>query len=368
VSAREGLEPLVARYLEGELAELYQERPGATEDDGQWTAYTPIEGTPVEELSWEEHVEAGPTPEGTSGTDDAPRGRWVLKTVHDDQREWVLAGALDRLGVLEAVGILDTTTAAAWRTRFQQAWGLEAPEPDEHGDEPTMSRARAVLEEALSRVEPLRRGEEHNPEAESYFQGALDTFRALGVITDDEHTDWFHRKVERLSPGAAADLPPNAKDSLVVGLPFDEDEPWDDEDGPDLADFNLGPPRRIVIAPAERRHGLRLTAVQLHDQGLQVSWHLLIPREHEGVPDPGQDSLDWFDEALDTRAPEFELEDDAGSQHRSLGRESAGSPGGSLRSTGPHVLYGTHLFRGTVSQEATQLRIRAGVDHWVVPL
>ncbi|MFL5779836.1 MAG: hypothetical protein ACJ760_00835 [Thermoleophilaceae bacterium] len=142
----------------------------------------------------------------------------------------VTAGGFDprehfaaQVGTLAAVGLLDPDEASAWWRRFDEGAGPPRVEPDDE----LRGRAERYLESVRD-----------DDEAAS---AALNAFAGIGLLT-------MHDAVERLAV---------------------DDEPWDDEELPDIGAGDL---RRVVLGPTEEAGGFRLLAAELYPGGIVVRW------------------------------------------------------------------------------------------------
>ncbi len=195
-----------------------------------------------------------------------------------------------------------------------------------------LSAARAVV--GLGDITERRAG------LLAHFGGALEAFRAVGAVTDDELVDWNRRMLVALG----VEPPPPAPAGAAQAVWFGPGEP------PSAAP---SPPRAavpefigVIPGPGEllRTSGgdLRVLAVELYDYGVVVRWRVTGLDLRGELPDDevdfdedlsGLPELVVFRRRLDaehrwrqTLLSTFALEDDAGTLYRSTGASSGGGP------------------------------------------
>lgn len=290
----------------------------------------------------------------------------------DEDRDWVLEMSLDGLAALRATGLISDRLADEWRENFEEAWHPPVGEDEVAPDGELRGRARRVLGEALGRIESVRAGSEERGPA-LFFMAALDMARATEVIDADEHRDWWLRHMDALSPGAAAEL-----ESVPVGGNVAIWDPPDESDTEEQRaqrereedDWAFTPAEleRVVLAPPERRSGVRLTVVSLYANAVVIHWHLLYKRGTDAGEETSGEHFRAFRRAVDELMPQLVVRDEVGNEYPPVGRPSGGGPGGMPGDSGPAVLWGKSTFRGRVPGTARNLDVRAGDDVWLVEL
>jgi hypothetical protein len=237
---------------------------------------------------------------------------------------------------IEALGLLPASEAAEWRRRFELArtsWStgpLAGPEQkrlaEEHLD--SVARSLAGAPDTESRSAMLDR-----------FDAAFSLYLHTGLERPEDASRWGERLENAL--GRTVE---EFELVEVAGLdPAELDEPGGKEPPP------IGAALRVVPAEPARHDGLCVTAVALHEHGLELHWHEL--REDPFDPDES-----------DTRR--FEANDDVGTEYSSF--DSGGSSWSERN--GVFAVIGHSICRTAVPGVASELRIARGAARWRIPL
>jgi hypothetical protein len=232
------------------------------------------------------------------------------------------------IAALEAIGLLGAAAAERWRERFADA---NLPFAPVELDDALRERLYAYLG-ALARDAAAPAGETDG--SLQRLTVALQSFRRVGLLDDDELAWWLGLPRPRSGSGSERQLPSPSR---------------------------LGPFVRSVPGPPERRRGLRVISVDLFEQGVYARLHLARNgRDEDGglTPLPDDDGAGG-----PLVSPRFELllRDDLGTVYRGGGRGGGGRSGhvdGPLsfhveRSFAPAVPHGAR----TLSLYADDLRI-----------
>jgi hypothetical protein len=237
----------------------------------------------------------------------------------------VVAGHEGRLLALEQVGAITAQEAAHWRRRLHEAATWQEPAREPHS-EAVAARAADHLETILAPITSSAR------EGAAACFSAIAAYGQTGILTAGEALSWRERLRAQL------DLEP-------------ERPPWCSRH--DLV--------RVVAGPAERRHGLRITSVELYDDGVVLLWHHACewsdgpetPRvwNYMDIETAGADELD-----------PHALTDDLGTRYSGRGGPDFGINGG-----GSVVRFGTSVFTPAVPTRARRLHVplwdgRNGID------
>lgn len=210
------------------------------------------------------------------------------------------------------------------------------------------------------------RASKTDPGPSERFQGALNLAEGIGALTEQESFELWRAGVDATSPGAGAELTPELRHGFIAVSVIQDVELSPEEQARLDAEkedwsFDPGAPLRVIAGPADRLAGLRVVAVELHEHGLAVTWHLLVPRtpqewaEQNARPDR---DLELFEQLEEEHRPAFEIRDDTGLEHPRARRAGGTSPGGIPRTSGPLVFWGTELHREPVSTAASTLEMR----------
>jgi hypothetical protein len=237
---------------------------------------------------------------------------------------------------IEALGLLPASEAAEWRQRFELAragWstgphaGPEQKRPaEEHLD--SLARSLADAPDTESRSALVDR-----------FNAAFALYLHTGLERREDALRWGER-LERALGRTVEEF----ELVEVAGLdPAELDEPGTAEPTP------LGAALRVVPAEPARHDGLCVTAVALHEHGLELHWHEL----REGPYDPDESD-----------AHGFEAADDVGTGYRSF--DSGGSSWSER--DGAFAVIGHSICRTAVPEVARELRISRRAARWLIPL
>jgi hypothetical protein len=232
--------------------------------------------------------------------------------------------------------------------------------------------------------------------------GAIDAYRALGLV-DTEEAQWWRKRFEQEARDVDIDLfrpdPDVAEralqlideridrlESLGRGGPADPDEvlhamrklgdfeqiglltregarprfdrlerllgtfePPDEQQLPDCCHGRL---RRFVPGPAERHAGIRVIGFDLYEDGVTVRWHLVrLAPDVNGALRRLPDERESDEAARQARSPFFRLRDDIGTTYEFQG----GGGGGYGEQFVDRVRKGMQTFRGAVPSEARTL-------------
>ena len=229
------------------------------------------------------------------------------------------AGNEGRLLAMEQVGAITADEAAHWRRRLHEAsrWPEPAREPPPHD---VAARAAGHLEGLLTPISSSA-----YEEATACFS-AIAAFEQTGILTADQALAWRERLRAQL------DMRP--------------------ERPPRCSRRNL---LRVIAGPAERTHGLRVTSVELYDDGVALQWHRA--REWADGPETPRvwSAVDIETAGADELGPHA-LTDDLDTRYvGSGGSDSFGINGG-----GWVVRFGTSVLTPAVPARARRLRVSLG--------
>ena len=165
-------------------------------------------------------------------------------------------------------------------------------------------------------------------EASWPLQNLLNDFHHIGLLSEREMDRLFDRLGERLDAGEAR---------------------LEDEPEPECLCADL---RRVVLGPPERHGGVRVTSVELYEDGVAIRWHMvrLAPGESGAVPSL-PDEVEGVDAARRAQEPYFSVYDDIGTRYRF---QSGGGGGGNGRFS-DRVRKGTQTFTPAVPAQASTL-------------
>lgn len=226
-----------------------------------------------------------------------------------------VAGHEGRLLALEHVGAITAEEVESWRRRLQDAGSWREP-----ACEPPSERVRAL---AVNHLDGLLA-----PLAASAREGATACFSAIaafekaGILTADDALARREQLRARL------------------GL-----EP---ERSPRCSRKNL---LRVIAGPRERMHGLRITTLELYDDGVVLQWH----HAREWADGPGTPRV-WNDIDVETADADdldpHALTDDLGTRYIGGDGPDFGINGG-----GWVVRFGASVFTPAVPARATRLHV-----------
>lgn len=241
--------------------------------------------------------------------------------VEDADADCSLAELEGALSALLAVGVIDSGDAERWRRRYV------AVSADRHDGRPVPTDVRARALQALGDFE--RRYEctaADKEQRDVVFRAriAAESFRAAGVISLEEWRNWY------------------SGFNRVLGI---SEEPEDLIHGPQLSDVV-----RVVTGPQDPVGDIRLTFVELYDDGLVIRWRGAVLPDDDELGDDEDDAA-WF--------REVDVEDDVGTVYESYG--DAGGGAGEVE-TGDEVL------GPAVPNAASLLRITVDTARFEVPL
>lgn len=230
--------------------------------------------------------------------------------VEDDDADCSSAELEGALSALLEIGAIQTEDLKRWRERYvdagaDRAAGRLVPAT-------IRSRALAHLEEAERRYDPSA-AEDQRMELILAARMAAEPFRAAGILSPEEWTTWY-----------------SGFDRLL-GISH---EPEDLIDGPQLTTVV-----RVLGGPEQSVADIRLTRVELYDDGFAVHWR--------GRAYTDEDEDEDFDELwLDV-----DVADDVGTVYETYG--SAGDGAGGVETGG-------EVFGPAVPREASILRVTIG--------
>jgi hypothetical protein len=192
-----------------------------------------------------------------------------------------------------------------------------------------LARRLALLRELTSR--PNGGGDEAKRQSMAHITGALEAFRALGAVSDDEFLDWFERAGEAAGGSRGAvwtgyTATASASSRADIGRAANAPAvPWP----PPLAQFV-----RLVPAPNEEREWfsgrLRFIAVELYDIEAVILWRMAplpdvtqalpgeteaFARDIEGLPDEERRRMHLRRPNVLHLANRFGVTDDAGTAY-----------------------------------------------------
>jgi hypothetical protein len=250
---------------------------------------------------------------------------------------------------LEALGLLSSDQAAAWRRRFELAAEGWSPGPAASSEQRQLADAHlrrlvGSLREATDT--PARRG------LLDRLNGAFCLCLQTGLVDPADAPDWGTRVEQALGQTLEQFESAEADEGLAREELQDFPEPQDPDEPGFKAPEPMGAAVRVVPAEPARHEGLCVTAVALHEGGFEVHWHSHGEQRHD--PDGG-----LTDEG-------FEATDDLGTEYRSSG---AGASFGSYSEpNGPYLTLGETECAPAVPKDARELRIRWVDYEWVVRL
>lgn len=227
-----------------------------------------------------------------------------------------VASGEGRLLALERVGALTPEEAERWRRELDVAarWRNLPGEPLPAG---VRVAAERHLDELVAQLSPA------DDSASPACFSAVWAYQRTGVLNDEDALGWRERIRERL--GLEPERPPVCSRRDLV---------------------------RVVLGPAVRRDGLRITTAELYADGVVLYWHHVLALErgpltprrlHDG-------ELSRAGDYDDTLFPT--LRDDRGTRY--LG---GGGPTLGIRSAGHRVLFGVSSFTPAVPDQARRLTV-----------
>lgn len=227
--------------------------------------------------------------------------------------------ARDLLYVLDAAGAIEPQMSAVWRARFERIAGGPFALPVRPAE--VERRAEAHLQRLLSEVES-----EPDPEnrewARSMASAVTRPLTAVGALSR-ETGNAFHNRLY-------------------------ETDVLREEPGPDEGWARL---IAVVPGPAEPQGGLRISLIELYAAGVLLRWELR------------RDSHLVLTEPFDPDQPPAalrELTDELGTRYAG---PSVGAGGGAST-----VSHGTMRFRPAVPEGVRELRLRVGLERFVLTL
>jgi hypothetical protein len=241
------------------------------------------------------------------------------------------------IGALQAVDLLTGDEGVTWRAAFVSA--LLPGEPA--GTEPE----EELRERALSfMLERAGAGVPDDERHEDTVLRMLDALTELAVLTEEDQI----AVQRRLEPGDWDDA---------------DDETFDEHASPGAGSgqwiMTIGPSnnmnarelRRVLVGPPQRRQGVRVSSVELYDDGVIARWHLAIPEpDYDGrVPE----LPDEVEPVELPRRPEFRLTDDLGTPYE----DGSGGSTGRTTVSGVYVAEGRASFYPAVPSEARVLHL-----------
>jgi hypothetical protein len=237
---------------------------------------------------------------------------------------------------VEALGLLSSDEASEWRQRFglaQTGWStgrVAAAEQNRLAEEHLGSLARSLVGAA-------------DTESRSALLDRFNAGFALYLHTGLERPEDASRWGERLERALGRTVE-EFELVEVAGLdPAELYEPGGEEPAP------LGAVLRVVPAEPARHDGLCVTAVAMHENGLELHWHEL----REGPFDPHESDTSSFEGA-----------DDVGTEYPSF--DSGGSSWSERN--GVFAVIGHSICRRAVPEGASELRISRRAARWLIPL
>lgn len=251
------------------------------------------------------------------------RGGWTAYAPAEGP-SWQPDPEADREAAIEAlvaIAAIDAREASEWRAVVRQLDDAPGADVGRLG-----GRAELLLRQAEDAIRAAPKDDkEHQGMAAWWLAEAL---REAGVLSDEDQTDWIGRLEE--AEGIAPD---------------------DDDMGPRGAQFNAV--LRVVGPPSERIDGVRLTSIELCDDGIIVRWHYSLPEAETRETFGWDDDPDLPHDLMPT------LEDDSGTQYHNAG---AGYGGGDGQG------WGNWKFEGRVPEDARLLRLARGETRWEIGL
>ena len=222
---------------------------------------------------------------------------------------------------LQAIGAVDPSEAAEWRAIAREI--AASPEADVGR---VAGRAELLLKQA---EDAINAAPEDGKEAEGMRAWWLaEALREAGVLSGGEEDAWSARFEE------------------AEGI--DED---DDDLGPRGAQF--AEILRVVDPPVERIDGIRLTSIELCDDGVLIRWHHSLPELEK------RETFGWDDDPDMPHDLMAKLEDDVGTSYHVAG---AGYGGGDGQG------WGNWEFEGRVPGAARTLRLGRDPMEWEIGL
>lgn len=179
---------------------------------------------------------------------------------------------------LVAVGLLSVGRAEHWKAEHARLRAATGPGLGEGWAE---AKAVELLELLFAAVRP-RASDGWDPVTYRRYQDALSTLTGIGALSHEAARPWGERQSESLTPRG--------------GWP----EPEPDPEMP----FAAGDLRTVLVGPAQRLGGMRVTCMEIYGDCVIVRFHQVLPPEPE---DPVERR-----ELLTTA---FELEDDRGTHY-----------------------------------------------------
>ena len=250
---------------------------------------------------------------------------------------------------LEALGLLASEQTAAWSRRFDLAAGGWSRGPAAGSDQ------RQLADEHLrGLVASLREATDKDARREllDRLNGAFFFCLQTGLVGPADAPEWgasvegaLGVTIEQFEAAEAEEgLDPDEADEFSAPQDLDEPEPRRPEP--------MGALVRVVPAEPARHEGWCVTAVALHEGGLEIHWHALGKEPYE--PD---DSVD---------GEQFEATDDLGTEYRATGA------GGSFSSYSERqrsfAALGQTACAPAVPDGARELRIRRAASEWMARL
>jgi hypothetical protein len=221
---------------------------------------------------------------------------------------------------LLAIGAFDADEASEWRGVSSE---VAASADVEVGR--VVSRAELLLKEAEDAIHAAEDKEAQGMRA----WWLAEALREAGVITGQDEDRWSAR--------------------------FEEAEGIDDDDDDDLGP--RGPQflelLRVVEPPVERIDGVRLTSIELYDDGVIVRWHHTLPDAEK------RETFGWDEDPDMPHDIEPDLEDDIGTRYHLEGASYGGSD-----SHG----WGDWEYGGRVPHGARTLRLGRDQTEWQIGL
>jgi hypothetical protein len=224
------------------------------------------------------------------------------------------AGHEGRLLAMEHVGAITAEEAAHWRRRLHAAASWQEPARELVPDE-VVARAVHHLEAILAPITASAR------EGAGAGFSAIAAYEKTGIIPADEALAWRERLRAKLD--AEPERPPRCSKRNLL---------------------------RVIAGPAERTHGLRITSVELYDDGVVLRWH--HARDWAHGPET---SRIWNHIDIGSGAAGYEphaLTDDLGTRY--IG---GGGPDLGISGAGSAVHFGSSGFTPAVPARARHLHV-----------
>lgn len=184
------------------------------------------------------------------------------------------------------------------------------------------------------------------------------------------HTDWSRRLLAAQAPWLDDPTPPPGEGAWAISIPPETPEEAA-EDAAFEAAWAARPraetTRRVVGGSPERRAGLAIIALAVHEDATSLHFHFV--GEPAPVDAPSPHSMRAFEEALDALVPPA-LRDDRGAAYEPVEPRpiSAHSHSREPDSDPWRVIVGAWLYTPAASDEATTFDIGQAGQRWRLPV